>query len=64
MILKPGINIIKFLNNIDHYLNLTKINKNKNSNSSYTIFKNEIVIKKNILNDTDNVLYIEEPSYR
>ena len=66
IILKPGINTLKFAKNIDHYLNLTKLNPNKNtkSNSSFTIYKDEVVIKKNILNDTDNILYIEEPTYR
>ena len=64
IVLKPGINTIKFVNNIDHYLNLTKLYKNKNSNSNYTIYKDEVVIEKNIINDTDNIIYIEEPSYR
>ena len=64
IILKPGNNIIKFKRNIDHYLNLTKFNKFKNSKAFYTIYKDEKVIEHNIINDTDNILCIEEPSYR
>ena len=64
IILKPGINIIKFTRNIDHYLNITKCNKGKNSKASYSIYKDEKVIEQNIINDTDNIIYIEEPIYR
>ena len=64
IILKPGINTIKFTRNIDHYLNITKFNKDKNSKAFYTIYKDEKVIEHNIINDTDNIIFIEEPSYR
>ena len=64
IILEPGINIIKFIRNIDHYLNITKFNKNKEGSSSYTIYKDEKVIEHNIINDTDNIIYIEESVYR
>jgi len=64
IILEPGINIIKFSRNIDHYLNITKYNKNKKDSSSYTIYKDEKVIEHNIINDRDNIIYIEEPVYR
>ena len=36
LILKPDINILKFRRDIEHYLNITKFNKNKNS--EYFIF--------------------------
>ena len=64
IILKPGINNIKFTRDIDHYLNITKFNKNNNSKANYTIYKDEKVIEHNIINETDNIIYIEEPSYR
>ena len=60
IILKPGINTIKFIRNIDHYLNITKFNKDNNSKASYTIYKDEKVIEYNIINDTDNILFIEK----
>ena len=64
IILKPGINILKFIRDIDHYLKMTKINKNENSKSFYTIYKNEIIIEKKNINNTDNIIFIEEPSYK
>ena len=64
IVLKPGINIIKFTKDIDHYLNITKMDKNKNKNSFYTIYKNEIIIDKKKINNTDNIIHIEEPSYQ
>ena len=64
IILDPGINIIKFKRNIDHYLNITKFNENKEGSSSYTIYKDEKVIEYNIINDTYNIIYIEKPVYR
>lgn len=63
LILKSGINIIIFRRNIDYYLNLTKFNKNKNTNSFYSIYKNEKIIEKNKINDTGNIIYFEESSY-
>jgi len=64
LILKSGINTIKFRRNIDYYLNLTRFNKNKNTNNSfYSIYLNEKIIEKNKINDTDNIIYIEESSF-
>ena len=64
LILKSGINTIIFRRNIDYYLNLTKFNRNKNTNNSfYSIYRNEKIIEKNKINDTDNIIYIEESSY-
>ena len=62
LILKPGINIIKFRRNIDYYLKLTKFNKNSN-NLFYSVYKNNKIIDKNIINDTNNIIFIEESSY-
>ena len=64
IILKPGINLIKFKRNIDHYLKMVKLNKNNNSKSFYTVYKNEVVIEENSINNTENIIYIEEPSYK
>ena len=65
IILEPGINKIKFSRNIDHYLNITKYNRNKrNTKANYTIYKDEKIFEQNIINDTDNIIYIEEPVYR
>ena len=64
IILKPGINNIKFIRNIDHYLNITKFNKDINSKAFYTIYKDEQIIEHNIINGTDNIIFIEKPSYR
>ena len=62
LILKPGINIIKFLNDIDHYLNITQNNKNK-QNSFCSIYKNEIIIEKHKISDKSLIIYVQEPSY-
>ena len=62
LILNPGTNTIKFRRNIDYYLKLTKFNKNTN-NSFYSIYKNNKIIEKNIINYTNNIIFIEEPSY-
>ena len=62
LILKSGINIIKFINDIDHYLNITQYNKNK-TNSFCSIYKNEIIIEKHKISDKSNIIYAEEPSY-
>ena len=64
IILKPGISTIKFTRNIEHYLNITKFNKDKNSKVSYIIYKDENDIEHNIINNTDNIIYIEEPIYK
>ena len=64
IILEPGINIIKFRRNIDHYVNITKFNKNENRKANYTIYKDKNIIEQNIINDTNNIIYIEEPIYR
>ena len=64
IIIEPGINIIKFSRNIDHYLNLTKFNINKEGTSSYTIYKDEKAMEHNIINDTNNIIYIKRPIYR
>ena len=63
IILKPGINNIKFRRNIGHYLNITKFNKDKNSKAFYIIYKDEQIIEYNIINETYNIIYIEEPVY-
>ena len=64
IILKPGVNNITFIRKINHYLNITKFNKNKNSNANYTIYKDEQIIEQNIINETDNIIYIAKPTYR
>ena len=64
IILEPGINIIKFVRNIDHYLNITKFYKKKEDRSSYTIYKDDKILEHNNINDTDNIIYIKEPAYR
>ena len=61
LILKPGINIIKFRRDIDHYLNITKFSKN--TNTEYSMYKNEILVEKYKINETNNIIYVEEPSY-
>ena len=59
--LKPGINIIKFKNNIDHYLNITKFNNN--TKTQYSLYKNELLIEKYEINNIYKIIYVEEPSY-
>jgi len=62
LILKPGINIIKFNRDNDYYLNITKFKKSKD-NSFYSIYKDEKIIEKHEISNTENIIYIEEPSY-
>ena len=59
--LKPGINIIKFKNNINHYLNITKFNNN--TKTQYSLYKNEILIEKYEINNIYKIIYVKEPSY-
>ena len=63
LILKPGVQIIKFERDIDYYLNITKFKKNKNK-SFYSIYKNGETIEKNELSDSENIIYIQEPFYK
>ena len=62
LILKPGIHTIKFVNDIDHYLNITKNSKNRD-NSYYSIYKNEKIVEKKNISDSKNMIYIQEPLY-
>ena len=62
LILKPGNHSIKFKRDIDYYLNITKLNKNE-KNSFYLIYKNEKIIEKNKILNTENIIHINEPSY-
>ena len=55
--LKPGINIIKFKNNIDHYLNITKFNNN--TKTQYSLYKNELLIEKYEINNIYKIIYVE-----
>ena len=61
IILKSGIHTIKFMREIDYYLNITLFNKIKD-NSHYSIYKNEKNIEKRKLSNTHNIIYIQEPS--
>ena len=62
LILKSGVHIIKFTRDIDYYLNIKKFNKNQN-NSFYSIYKNEKNFENHEISDSENIIYIQEPSY-
>ena len=60
IILKPGTHFIKFKKDRAYYLNITKLNNDKN-NISYTIYKNNKLFKK--MSDSNSLIYLQEPSY-
>ena len=62
LILKSGNHTIIFINDNEHYLNITQNDKRK-ENSFYSIYKNEKIIEKNKISEAGKNIYIQEPSY-
>ena len=57
MILKSGVHSIKFIRDIDYYLNITKFNKSKNS--FYSIYKNEKFIERHEISNSETLYMLK-----